>query len=63
VVDETVCYLVDPEPVSMAQGLTHALEDLERNTERVQRARALYESQYARPVYEGKIRQLLRIVG
>ena len=62
VLDEKVCYLVDPEPQSMADGLLLALADLGRTTERPQNARALYEREYARPVYEGKIRRLLEIV-
>jgi glycosyltransferase involved in cell wall biosynthesis len=62
VLDEKVCYLVDPEPQSMADGLLLALADLGHTTERPQNARALYEREYARPVYEGKIRRLLEIV-
>jgi glycosyltransferase involved in cell wall biosynthesis len=62
VLDEKVCYLVEPEPQSMADGLLAALGDLGRTTERPQNARALYEREYARPVYEGKIRRLLEIV-
>jgi len=62
VLDEKVCYLVDPEPQSMADGLLLALADLGRTTERPMNARALYEREYARPVYEGKIRRLLEIV-
>jgi glycosyltransferase involved in cell wall biosynthesis len=62
VLDESVCYLVDPTPESMADGLLAAVTDLGRTTERAQNARALYEREYARPVYEGKIRRLLEIV-
>jgi glycosyltransferase involved in cell wall biosynthesis len=62
VLDERVCYLVDPEPESLANGLVEALDDLGRTSERVTNARALYAREYARPVYEGKIRQLLAIV-
>jgi glycosyltransferase involved in cell wall biosynthesis len=62
VLDERVCYLVDPQPESLADGIVEALDDLGRTDERVTNARALYEREYARPVYEGKIRQLLAIV-
>jgi glycosyltransferase involved in cell wall biosynthesis len=62
VLDERVCYLVDPSPESLANGIVEALDDLGRTSERVTSARALYEREYARPVYEGKIRQLLGIV-
>ncbi len=62
VLDDTVCYLVEPEPDSLATGLLAALADLGRNTTRADNARALYDREYARPVYENKIRQLLLIV-
>ena len=41
VLDEKVCYLVDPEPQSMADGLLLALAELGHTTERPQNARAL----------------------
>ena len=63
VLDEKVCYLVDPEPESMARGLLAALDDLGRSTDRVEAAQALYEREYSRPIYERKIRRLLEIVG
>lgn len=63
VLDDQVCYLVDPEPQSLADGIVAALDDLGRNTERATRARALYEREYARPIYVGKIQRLLEIVG
>lgn len=62
VLDDKVCYLVDPEPESMAAGIIAALDDLGHKTDRVKAARALYEREYSRPVYETKIRQLLEIV-
>jgi hypothetical protein len=47
----------------MAGGIIAALDDLgNKRTERVRAARALYEREYSRPVYETKIRQLLEIV-
>jgi glycosyltransferase involved in cell wall biosynthesis len=62
VLDDRVCYLVEPDPESLANGLLAALQDLGRNAERADNARALYEREYARPVYESKIRRLLEIV-
>ena len=62
VLDDRVCYLVEPDPESLASGLLAALQDLGRDTERADNARALYEREYARPVYESKIRRLLEIV-
>jgi glycosyltransferase involved in cell wall biosynthesis len=62
VLDDQVCYLVDPEPESMSEGLLLALGDLNRTNERGNKARALYERDYARPVYVSKIKRLLEIV-
>ena len=62
VLDETVCILVDPEPQSIARGLLRAISDPEFARQVVARARALYEREYARPVYERKIQRLLEIV-
>jgi glycosyltransferase involved in cell wall biosynthesis len=62
VLDETVCILVEPGPESLAQGLLQAINDPDCARQVAARARALYEQQYARPVYEQKIRRLLEIV-
>lgn len=62
VLDETVCFLVDPEPESMAAGILAALGDDARRRKIVQNALNLYESKYAGPVYERKIRQLLEVI-
>ncbi len=62
VLDDRVCYLVDPDPASLAHGLQAAIDDIGRTKERPDNARALYEREYARPVYEGKMRRLLQIV-
>lgn len=63
VLTEEVCYLVDLTPASMAAGLLAALDDLGRDPQRAVNARALYEREYSRPVYEDKIQRLLKIVG
>jgi glycosyltransferase involved in cell wall biosynthesis len=62
VLDDSVCYLVEPEPESLAHGLLDALDDLGRTTQRADNAHALYEREYARPVYESKIQRLLEIL-
>jgi glycosyltransferase involved in cell wall biosynthesis len=62
VLDDGVCYLVDPEPESMSEGLLQALDDLSRTREKANNARALYEREYSRPIYERKIKRLLEIV-
>jgi glycosyltransferase involved in cell wall biosynthesis len=63
VLTEDVAFLVDPEPRAMAQGLIHALTDQERRDRVVARARALYETAYSRPVYEGKMRAVFDRLG
>ena len=63
VLDDTVCFLVEPEPESMAAGLLGALEQPDDAEDRARNARALYDRDYARPIYVGKIRRLLEIVG
>jgi glycosyltransferase involved in cell wall biosynthesis len=63
VLDDSVCFLAEPEPEAMAAGLLRALEEPEVAAARARRARALYERDYARPIYEEKIGRLLAIVG
>jgi glycosyltransferase involved in cell wall biosynthesis len=63
VLSESVCFLVEPAAASLAGGLLEALTDQARARERAANARALYESEYARPVYERKVRRLLELVG
>ena len=62
VLNDSVCIMVDPDPESLARGLLRALSDPEYSREVAARAQALYESEYARPNYERKIRRLLEIV-
>jgi glycosyltransferase involved in cell wall biosynthesis len=62
VLNETVCILVEPGAKSLAQGILQAINDPDGARQVAARARALYEQQYARPVYEQKIRRLLEIV-
>jgi glycosyltransferase involved in cell wall biosynthesis len=62
VLDDSVCYLVDPDAASLGAGLLEALADESGSAARVRNAMALYEREYSRPVYERKIRRLLEIV-
>ena len=62
VLNEEVCILVDPNPESLARGLLLAINDPDAAREVAARARVLYEKEYARPVYEQKIRRLLQMV-
>jgi glycosyltransferase involved in cell wall biosynthesis len=63
VLSESVCFLVEPDAASLAGGLLEALNDEVRAKERADNAKALYESEYARPIYERKVRRLLELVG
>lgn len=62
VLDDSVCFLADPDAESLADALFRALTDDAGVAERVRNAMALYEREYSRPVYERKIRRLLEIV-
>ena len=63
VLTDEVCFLVDPEPDPIAAGMLEALRNPARAKALAANARALYEREYARSVYEGKIRKLLELVG
>jgi glycosyltransferase involved in cell wall biosynthesis len=63
VLGEGVCFLVDPDSESMAEGVIAALNDDERRARVVEGAVALYERNYSRAVYESKMRQLFESLG
>ena len=62
VLDDTVCFLVDPAPESIAEGLLRAVTDTAAAQQVGASALALYRREYSRPVYEQKIKCLLEIV-
>lgn len=62
VLDDDVCFLVEPTPDAMAEGILGALNDCQRTEAVTRRALELYESRYARPVYEEKMRRLIQIL-
>ena len=62
VLDEEVCFLVEPTLESIAQGMLRVLNEPEEAARRAVNARQLYEREYARPIYEEKIRKLLAMV-
>jgi glycosyltransferase involved in cell wall biosynthesis len=62
VLDDSVCWLAEPDPRSLAAALTSALTDGAGAATRVRNALALYQRDYSRDVYERKIRQMLEIV-
>jgi glycosyltransferase involved in cell wall biosynthesis len=62
VLNDEVCFLVDPQPESMAQGLLRAMTDPDAARQRALAARQLYEAAYSRPVYEQKMRDFLALL-
>jgi len=62
VLDDDVCFLVEPTPDAMAAGILGALNDTDRTEAVTRRASELYESRYARPVYEEKMRRLIQLL-
>ena len=63
VLDDEVCFMVEPTAASMAEGLVAALTDEARREAVIEAARALYRERYSRPVYEAKMRRLFELVG
>lgn len=62
VLDDSVCFLVEPDPESVAGGLIAALNDETDSARRAANARARFERDYSRAAYEKKISRLLAIV-
>jgi glycosyltransferase involved in cell wall biosynthesis len=63
VLDESVCFMADPNPESFADALLSALNDPERRQEVTANARALYDARYSEERYVGKMRDLLGRLG
>ena len=59
VLDDQVAFLVDPEPEDMARGILAALESGDKARQLARNAAILYRQKYSRPVYVGKMNQLL----
>jgi glycosyltransferase involved in cell wall biosynthesis len=59
VLNDSVCFLVEPTADSMAAGILEAINDSEKRSAVTCRALQLYDERYARPVYEQKMRRLL----
>jgi glycosyltransferase involved in cell wall biosynthesis len=62
VLDDEVCYLVEPTPDAMADGILAALESGPRRDGIVSRARERYTERYSRRAYEEKMRRLLEVL-
>lgn len=63
VLDNNVCFLVQPTPDSIAEGMLSILDQPEESKRRAANAQALYAAEYDRPIYEKKIQSLLGMVG
>ena len=62
VLNSDVAFLVEPEPVDMAKGISAALREEERAERVATNAKQLYLSKYSRPVYENKMQRLLKLI-
>lgn len=59
ILTEDVCFLVDPNPQSLAEGMLTALNDPKKCEKKVKNAKTLYDMKYSRAVYKKKIDALL----
>ena len=62
VLDETVCFLCDPEPVAFGEALVRAITDEPARAAVAEAARQRYADTYSRPVYVAKMRRVLDMV-
>lgn len=63
VLDDDVCFLVEPTAEGMAAGILEAITDSKKRDSVTCRALGLYDERYDRQVYEQKMRSLLQILG
>jgi glycosyltransferase involved in cell wall biosynthesis len=63
VLDDDVCFLVEPTASAMAEGILEAITDSTRREAVIRKALALYDSRYSREVYKEKMRRLLQLLG
>jgi glycosyltransferase involved in cell wall biosynthesis len=62
VLNNSVAFLVQPNPGAMAAGLISALQANGDGRHKVENAKRLYDEKYARPVYEKKMRHVLNLL-
>lgn len=62
VLSDAECFLVEPEPDALAQGIERALTDEQGRTAKVAAARNLYQRRYSRVMYEAKLRRVIEAV-
>lgn len=58
VLDESICVLVDPDPVGIAEGILTVLREPKKATELAARAKVVYQAKYSRDAYVRKMRDL-----
>jgi glycosyltransferase involved in cell wall biosynthesis len=63
VLDDDVCFLVEPTVTAMADGILEAIIDSDRRDSVTRGALDLYDRRYARHAYEEKMRRLLQLLG
>lgn len=61
-IDNRVAFLVAPHPEDMARGIINAISSESLRISKTNAARALYATQYARPIYESKLKTVIAAV-
>ena len=59
VLNDEICFLVDPNSGDMANGIVEVFTDSKKRQEKSENAKSLYRARYSRETYERKIRALL----
>lgn len=62
VLNNSICFLVEPKAEALAEGLLSALSDAAERERRTANARAHFTQEYSRSAYVGKTRQLLELI-
>ena len=62
ILNDEVCFLVEPTVDGLAQGILESLQDDRRRQQVVARALTLYHEKYSRPVYERSVRSVLNLI-
>jgi glycosyltransferase involved in cell wall biosynthesis len=62
VLNDDVCFLVEPTVEGLAQGIRDSLQDEGRRRQVVAAALALYQEKYSRAAYERSVRSVLTLV-
>ncbi len=63
VLSRAICFLADPEPATLARAIESAVANPDESHRVAESARAFYEENYSRAVYDSKIQALLEAIG